>query len=84
MELSYKENQTQNIVKCNIKQYFLHFQYDNSIFFIIHYIFLSDFHLINYIMPPIPPPAGIGGISSLIVPTTDSVVRSVEATLVAF
>ena len=30
------------------------------------------------------PPAGIAGASSLILATTDSVVRSVEATLVAF
>ena len=37
-----------------------------------------------YIIPGIPPPAGIGGTGSLIVPTTDSVVRSVEATDVAF
>lgn len=33
---------------------------------------------------PIPPPAGIGGTSSLMFATTDSVVRSVAATLVAF
>ena len=37
-----------------------------------------------YIIPPMPAPAGIAGASSLIVATTDSVVRSVEATLVAF
>jgi hypothetical protein len=37
-----------------------------------------------YIMPPIPPPAGIGGTSSLMLATTDSVVRSVEATEHAF
>lgn len=37
-----------------------------------------------YIPIPIPPPAGIAGVSSLIFATTDSVVRSVEATLVAF
>ncbi len=37
-----------------------------------------------YIIPPIPPPAGIAGASSLMFATTDSVVRSVEATLVAF
>ena len=38
-----------------------------------------------YIMPPIPgPPAGIAGVSSLMVATTDSVVSSVDATLVAF
>lgn len=44
------------------------------------------FHIllrIDYIIP-IPPPAGIGGTSSLMFATTDSVVRSVEATLVAF
>ena len=34
-------------------------------------------------MPPAPP-AGIAGTSSLIVATTDSVVSSVDATLVAF
>jgi hypothetical protein len=41
---------------------------------------------VNYIMPPIPPapPAGIAGAGSLILPTRHSVVRSVEATLVAF
>ena len=37
-----------------------------------------------YIIPPIPPPAGIAGASSLMLATTDSVVRSVDATLVAF
>ena len=37
-----------------------------------------------YIPMPMPPPAGIGGVGSLMVETTDSVVRSVEATLVAF
>ena len=37
-----------------------------------------------YIIPPIPPPAGMGGTGSLMDATTDSVVRSVEATLVAF
>lgn len=31
-----------------------------------------------------PPPAGIGGTGSLMEATTDSVVSSVEATLVAF
>ncbi len=39
---------------------------------------------ISYIMPPIPPPAGIAGVSSLIFATADSVVRKVDATLVAF
>ena len=39
----------------------------------------------DYIIPiPPAPPAGIAGTSSLIVDTTDSVVRSVDATLVAF
>ncbi len=37
----------------------------------------------DYIIPPIPP-AGIAGASSLMFATTDSVVRSVDATLVAF
>ena len=38
-----------------------------------------------YIIPiPPAPPAGIAGTSSLIVATTDSVVKSVDATLVAF
>ena len=38
-----------------------------------------------YIIPiPPAPPAGTGGTGSLIVDTTDSVVRSVDATLVAF
>ena len=41
--------------------------------------------LICYIIPmPPAPPAGIAGVSSLIVDTTDSVVNSVDATLVAF
>lgn len=41
--------------------------------------------LFAYIMPiPGFPPAGIGGIGSLISATTDSVVRNVEATDVAF
>ena len=35
-------------------------------------------------MPPMPPPAGIGGTSSLILATADSVVRKVDATDVAF
>ena len=39
---------------------------------------------IFYIMPIPAPPAGIAGVSSLIVATTDSVVKSVDATLVAF
>lgn len=39
---------------------------------------------VSYIIPPIPPPAGIAGASSLIFATTDSVVRRVDATLVAF
>ena len=51
-------------------------------------IILSDIILSesaeNYIIPPIPAPAGIAGVSSLIFATTDSVVRSVEATEVAF
>ena len=38
----------------------------------------------SYIIPPMPPPAGIGGTSSLMFATTDSVVRSVEATEHAF
>ena len=38
----------------------------------------------DYIIPIPAPPAGIAGVSSLIVDTTDSVVRSVDATLVAF
>lgn len=38
----------------------------------------------SYIIPPIPPPAGIAGVSSLMLATTDSVVSSVLATLVAF
>lgn len=37
-----------------------------------------------YIIPIPGPPAGIGGTSSFIFATTDSVVRSVDATLVAF
>ena len=32
----------------------------------------------NYIIPPIPPPAGIGGVSSLMFATTASVVSNVE------
>jgi len=40
----------------------------------------SDF----YIIPIPPPPAGIGGTGSLMDATTDSVVSSVDATLVAF
>ena len=40
--------------------------------------------LLHYIIPMPGFPAGIGGISSLIFATTDSVVRSVLATLVAF
>lgn len=38
----------------------------------------------DYIIPPIPPPAGIAGVSSLMLATADSVVSSVDATLVAF
>lgn len=38
----------------------------------------------NYIIPIPPGAAGIAGVSSLIVETTDSVVRSVDATLFAF
>ena len=37
-----------------------------------------------YIIPPMPAPAGIAGVSSLMLATADSVVRNVEATLVAF
>ena len=39
-----------------------------------------DFLPMGYIIPPIPPPAGIAGVSSLILATTDSVVSSVDAT----
>ena len=46
------------------------------------YIRGNDLH---YIMPiPAPAPAGIAGVSSLMLATTDSVVSSVDATLVAF
>ena len=47
---------------------------------------LLDWHMTFYIIPPIPAPApaGIAGVSSLIFATADSVVRSVEATDVAF
>ena len=38
---------------------------------------------LHYIMP-IPPPAGIAGVSSLMLATKDSVVSRVDATLVAF
>ena len=38
----------------------------------------------DYIIPPMPAPAGIAGVSSLMLATADSVVRNVEATLVAF
>lgn len=38
----------------------------------------------NYIIPIPWPPAGAAGVSSLILATTDSVVSSVDATLVAF
>lgn len=38
----------------------------------------------RYIIPPMPPPAGIGGSGSLMLATTDSVVSRVAATLVAF
>ena len=38
----------------------------------------------DYIIPPMPPPGGIIGVSSLILATTDSVVKRVDATLVAF
>ena len=40
--------------------------------------------LFNYIMPPIPPPAGICGAGSLMFATTDSVVNKVLATEFAF
>ena len=55
----------------------------------LYCVMIQRYNLIRinlfYIMPPIPgAPAGIAGASSLIVATTDSVVRSVEATLVAF
>ena len=43
-----------------------------------------SYRTLTYIIPPIPPPAGIAGASSLMFATTDSVVRSVDATLVAF
>lgn len=48
----------------------------------IKYIIHISVH--DYIMPIPAPPAGIAGVSSLIVATTDSVVKSVDATLVAF
>lgn len=45
--------------------------------------FMGIFHR-AYIIPPMPAPAGAAGVSSLMFATTDSVVRRVEATLVAF
>jgi len=42
------------------------------------------FSLRAYIIPPMPAPAGIAGVSSLIFATTLSVVSRVLATLVAF
>ena len=47
------------------------------------FCFTRHFYPGNYIIP-IPPPAGIAGVSSLMFATQDSVVRSVDATLVAF
>jgi hypothetical protein len=48
------------------------------------HLFVSSYRWDQYI-PPIPaPPAGIGGWGSFLVATTDSVVSSEEATLVAF
>jgi hypothetical protein len=45
----------------------------------------AEFRIRYYIMPiPAPAPAGIAGAGSLIIATTDSVVRSVDTTLVAF
>ncbi len=50
-----------------------------------HYIRHSVREIRNYIIPiPPAPPAGAAGCGSLIVDTTDSVVSSVDATLVAF
>ena len=40
--------------------------------------------MLYYIIPIPAPPAGIAGASSLMFATTDSVVNSVDATLVAF
>jgi len=45
--------------------------------------YISSVHRQHYIIP-IPPPAGIAGVSSLMLATADSVVRKVEATEVAF
>ena len=42
------------------------------------------FLLMCYIIPPMPTPAGIAGVSSLMFATQLSVVRNVDATLVAF
>lgn len=48
-------------------------------------ISLCDDAHVSYIMPPIPPmPGAAAGSSLLMFATTDSVVRKVEATLVAF
>ena len=47
-------------------------------------LFITIFLLFFYYIIPIPGFAGIAGVSSFMVATTDSVVRSVEATLVAF
>ena len=49
------------------------------------FCFTRHFYPGNYIIPSPPSaPAGIAGVSSLIVATTDSVVSRVDATLVAF
>ena len=49
-----------------------------------HYIRHSVREIRNYIIPMPAPPAGAAGCGSLMVDTTDSVVSSVDATLVAF
>lgn len=56
----------------------------NPLLSVFYFVMLLTTLLSDYIIPiPGAPPAGIAGASSLIVDTTDSVVRSVEATLVA-
>ena len=56
----------------------------NSEYFLL-FLNSSSFRQIrNYIIPIPAPPAGAAGCGSLIVDTTDSVVSSVDATLVAF